>query len=232
MTFNEKILEKIDKINQEVNSNLIISGFTGLLAPAFNSVFTTRALNLFKINLKQLEEEIKTFSKKVNNERYDKDFLESDEFTSLVLNIISLNGRTHEKEKIKYFAIILVNSSTIKFSKLPYKEGFINIIDELSIYHINILSTITNKHKQFTVEDINSGKAYVSTKEIAKAHSISEGLAIAYCTHLIKAGLLREWDKQDGWHGGGVVKGNESINLLKTEYCNDFCKFLELQVEQ
>ena len=56
------------------------------------------------------------------------------------LEILSKNAKTHEKDKTKLFATLFVNFSRINKSHLPHKEGFVKIIDDLSVDHIRILA--------------------------------------------------------------------------------------------
>lgn len=149
MESKKEILAKIDKTNEQISNSPIIKGLIdgGLslipfLGSAISSSLDTRAFQLFEENSRKFAEEIQQIIGGLDENKIDKEFLESPEFTSILIATLSRNAHTYQQEKIKVFAKIFVSFFTLPESKASYKEGFIQIIEELDIDHIRILGFI------------------------------------------------------------------------------------------
>lgn len=192
-------LEKIDKTNEQISKSPIIKGlFDGLvslvpvLGSAISSSLDTRAFQLFEENSRIFAEEIRTIIKNLNEDKLDKEFLETPEFTSLLLEILGRNARTHEREKVRLFSKAFIAFSTKEGSTIKYKEGFIRIIDESSIEHINILAFIHNQLYSSQESDRKT-KDCIPAYDIAIQFNTTTERVQAYCEQMIRYGLLRDW---------------------------------------
>lgn len=224
MAIKNKLLAKIDETNEKISNSPIIKGLIdgGLsLIPvtgsAISSSLDTRSFQLFEENSKKFAEEIQQLLENIDENKLDKDFIESNEFTSLLIETLAYNARTHETEKVKIFAKIFAGFTTSKGALVPYKEGFIKIVDELSVDHIKILAFIHNRTKNPT-ETNDELKDRIKSQEISYLLKIPEGRVLAYCEQMIRYGLLRDW-----WTGRLDYEiGAYAI----TEYGLEFAEFL------
>jgi hypothetical protein len=157
----------------------------------------------------------------LDDSKLDKAFLESDEFTSLLLGTLARNAQVHEKEKTRLYARLFVNAAKLGNSSVPYKEGFLQIIDQLSVAHIHILSLIHQKSLAFTDEDRQNNRDGITAEEIALETGVSVDRVQAYCEQMIRFGLLRDW----GIGRYGYRPGSYEM----TTYGHDFARFLEEQ---
>ncbi len=224
MTMKKNVIEKIDEANQQVSQSPIVKGLIdgGLslipfLGSAISSSLDTRAFHMFEENSKRFAEEVRKLIDSIDENKLDKDFLDSSEFTSILLETLAHNARTHEEEKISFFAKVFVGFTTISGSQVLYKEGFIRIIDELSVAHIKALAFIFDRTKN-PVEADEKLKDRVQVQEIAIQLNIPIKMAQAYGEQMIRYGLLRDWSLGK--------YGYEPGNYALTNYGSDFAEFL------
>lgn len=228
MTTKDKLLDKVNDINVIYSRSFIIKGLTDgvlslvpVLGTAITSALDTRAFQLFERNSKQFSEEVRQLINKLEIEKIDKKFLDSDEFVYLLIEILSRNARTYEQEKVKLYARLFVNATTLSKSTTPYKEGFVRIIDELSVAHILALAFIYDRSSAFTKEDKENNRGHVLASEVAEELLITEPRALAYCDQMIRFGLLRDWSLgKYGYKPGSYAitdYGFELAEFLKSE---------------
>jgi len=224
MTTKNKLLEKIDETNQKISNSPIIKGLIDgglslipVLGSAISSSLDTRALQLFEENSRKFAEEIHRIVDNIDENKLDKNFLESQEFTSLLIETLTHNSRAHEEEKIRLFAKIFAGFVTIKGAQIHYKEGFVRIIDELSAEHMKILAFILNRTKN-PIETDDKLKNRVQAQDVSAELNITNERAQAYCDQMIRYGLLRDWS---------IGKfGYKPGNYALTGYGYEFAEFL------
>ena len=199
MESKNEILAKIDKTNEQISNSPIIKGLIdgGLslipfLGSAISSSLDTRAFQLFEENSRKFTEEVGRLVTNIDESKLDKKFLETPEFTSLLIETLARNARTHDEEKINLFAKVFASFSTNQGSKINFKEGLIRIIDELSVEHIKVLGFIFDRTK-YPNEADEKLKDRVQSQEIATQLNITVERAQAYCDQMIRYGLLRDW---------------------------------------
>ncbi|NOT05516.1 MAG: hypothetical protein HOP27_13040 [Anaerolineales bacterium] len=199
MESKKEILAKIDKTNEQISNSPIIKGLIdgGLslipfLGSAISSSLDTRAFQLFEENSRKFAEEIQQIIGGLDENKIDKEFLESPEFTSILIATLSRNAHTYQQEKIKVFAKIFVSFFTLPESKASYKEGFIQIIEELDIDHIRILGFIFERANN-PIENDERLVDRVLADDISSNLQIPLGRTLAYCQQLLKFGLVRDW---------------------------------------
>ena len=199
MEAKKEILAKIDKTNEQISNSPIIKGLIdgGLslipfLGSAISSSLDTRAFQLFEDNSKKFTEELRKLVTNMDEDKLDKNFLKTPEFTSLLIETLAHNSRTHEEEKVKLFAKAFAGFSTSRGSKIDFKEGFIRIIDELSVDHIKTLAFIFDRAKN-PVETDERLKDRIQSQDIAIRLELPIDRIQAYCDQMIRYGLLRDW---------------------------------------
>lgn len=220
MSIKEATLKKADDVNISLQNSPIVKGLIdgGLslipfLGTAVTSALSTRAFQLFQDNSRRFAEALRTEIDRLNQEKLDKEFIESEEFTSLLLDVLSSNARTHEHEKTQLYARIFVNAATIDYSKIPFKEGFVRIVEELSVEHIRILA--------FIIQALSGREltGTVSAQDIAEAVNTPRERVEAYCAQMVRFGLLRDQGTTHPYHF-----------YMPTDYGLEFAAFLKEQV--
>ena len=181
------------------------------------SVLSARAAKIAEGNSKRFAEEVKERVNRLDLSKLDKSFVESDEFASLLFEILTRNARAYEEEKIKLFANIFVHSAFLENSRTPYKEGFIRIVSDLSLDHIALFRCIYDKGKDFTEEDKANNCDHVKSGELLKLLEISVSRLLAYAQELMRFGVTYDWTT-------GRLGAEDSYGL--TEYGREFALFL------
>ncbi len=228
MNIKGKVLSKVDQVSDVISSSPIVKGLIdgGLsLVPFFGQAITsaldTRAFQLFEANSRQFAEEVHRVVSGLDESKLDKQFIESDEFVSLLAEILAHNARTYEQEKVRLYARVFVNAATYSKSKTPYKEGFVRIIDELSIDHVRALAFVYERSKTLSADNEKSGTNRVLVEEIAEALNVPSSRIQAYCEQMIRFGLLRDW---------AIGKyGYKPGSFAMTDYGCELAEFLKLQ---
>lgn len=88
----------------------------------------------------------------IEDSMIDYDFMKTEEFTRIVFDLFDKASKDYRKDKLKYYANLLINYTTLKFSKDFHKEGIIESLSKFSIDHILVLDTIYNKHIEINDE--------------------------------------------------------------------------------
>lgn len=225
MTTKKNLLAQIDTTNEQISNSPIIKGLVdgGLslipfVGTAISSSLDTRAFQLFEENSRKFAEEVQGIITDLDESKLDKEFLESPEFTSLLVVTLSRNAHTYQQEKIKVFAKIFVSFLTSPESKSSYKEGFIQIIDELDVDHIRILGFIFERANN-PVEIDERLRDRVFADDISSNLQIPLGRTLAYCQQLLKFGLVRDW-------GVGRFGKYEPDKFAITEYGQELAQHL------
>ncbi|MCB2311624.1 hypothetical protein LGL55_10535 [Clostridium tagluense] len=125
--------------------------------PAIAALSALREDKLFKVEEKRLNSLLSALQEKVD--RLDKDnidykFIRTEEFARIVFDSFGKVSKDYREGKIKYYANLLINYTTVTFSKDFYKEGIIESLSKLSMEHILVLDTIYNKHLEINDEKI------------------------------------------------------------------------------
>ena len=227
MNDKNKIIASIDKLNALYSQSPIVKGlldgglsFIPFLGSAITSALDTRISQIYEQNSKEFSEEVKFLVNQLDETKIDKQFLESEEFVSLLIETLSRNARTYEREKTKLFATIFVNATMLGNSTVSYKEGFLQIIDALSVAHIDIFACVYEKSLELKKTDMNVNRGFILDEEIAEVTGINKDTIQAYCAHMMRFGLL--YDPTVGRYGH---KGPGKYNI--TAYGNEFAEFLK-----
>ena len=228
MNIKDKALSILYQVNDIQSRNPILKGLIDgclsearFIGPAITSALNTRVFQLHEKNSKLFAHEVRALMNTLDESNLDKDYVESDEFVSLLVTVLSRNAYVYDTEKVKLYAKVFVNATTSANSSVPYKEGFVQIIDDLSVDHIRILAFVHERSRVFTEDDRERNLDRVSAEEAADTLGIEVGRVLAYCEQLVRFGLLRDW-------GVGRIDYQPGRYDI-TEYGNEFTAFLEAE---
>lgn len=223
MSVKEKTLEQVDRAAQALDRSVIVKALLegGLdlvpgIGAAITSALNQRAFSLFERNSRQFAWEVRAEFERVQEEKLDRDYLSSDEFVTFLLETLSRNARVHQAEKVRLFARLFVRLADVASSKTPFKEGFLQIVDQLSSQHVKALAFIYERATTFG-DETNPSKG-VSAADVAGAIGITQPIAEAYCVHLQRFGLVTDarvgtWDYEQG-HFETTPYGRQFASLL------------------
>jgi hypothetical protein len=182
------------------------------LGQAISSALSTRASNLAERRSAALIEAIRESIKSLKSGKLDTTFLESDEFTSLIIRTLELNARSSRAEKTRLFAAVFVGFTHSPGSQLPFKEGFLRPVDELEPEHIAVLRIIYRESSPHRAPE-SAGRARVEL--IAPELAISQGRVLAYGVQLMRFGLVQD----DSIGRFGYTPGRWVITPFGGEFC-------------
>lgn len=197
MSAKEKAVAATDKAIQALNSTttgkaLLDGGlsFVPGLGAAISSALGLRSFQLYAENSRRFAEELKYEMDRLSEEELDKEFIQSDEFVSILLDTLIRNARTHEKKKTTLFARAFANFSSIEYSSIPHKEGFLEIVERLSLDHARAIAFI---HKR-SCEPLAQGenRKIVTAVQVAGELGKKQPYVEAWCEQLARYGLIKD----------------------------------------
>ena len=149
MSMKDRALAKVDQATEALGKSMVakaaidasislipIPGVSGAISSAIGS----RASKLAEENTRRLFEELRSEFERFDEVKLDKEFIESDEFVSILVDALTRNLRTHERQKTRLFARAFANFSSTDYSSTPHKEGFLEIIERLSFGHARAMA--------------------------------------------------------------------------------------------
>ena len=232
MRIKEKALAKLDDISQRYAEQPAVKVATDVILSVIplpgvgvgiSSLLEARASQLAEKNTRRFVEEVRTRLGRLEEDQVSRDYVESDEFTSLLLQMLRRNATAHEEEKTRLFAQIFANSMLRDKSQTPYKEGFVQIIDDLSVDHMRVLAAMSEKYAAIPQERLKEGMAYVDADQVATELGLPLSRLVAYCEHLSRFGVL---------HEHRPFLGYESGHYELTPYGREFAEFLRDEADQ
>ena len=224
MEVKKNALAKLDNISQryaeqpavKVAIDVMLSVIPGVGA-GIGSLLEVRASQLAEKNWRRFVQEVRNRLGRLEEDQVSRDYVDSDEFTSLLLQILRRSATAHEEEKTRLFAQIFANSMLCDKSQTPYKEGFVQIIDELSVDHIRVLAAVSEKYAAIPEERFKDGMGYVNADAVTSELSLPLSRVVAYCEHPSRFGLLHEHRPFLGYRSG---------HYEVTPYGREFAEFL------
>lgn len=224
-----EISAKIDNAIYRFTTNPIVGGLmescisaVPAVGPAIISATNKKAFELFKRNTKEFADQIKASIADIEESKIDKGFLQSDEFVSILMDILPKVAKAHSKEKVRMFSDMMVATVITENSGVEYKEGFFRIVDELGPVHIQVFRVIHTKCACFTPADRVNKRDYIDKNEIVKVTHIESSRIHAYCAELTRFGVIFDV----GLGSYGYSPTNPAYDL--TEYGREFARFLML----
>jgi len=226
----ERFITKLDQLNTATagspTANALLQGALSIAGPvgaAISGALSGRAAQLAEKNSKQLFVAVGNYVRRLDETKIDRQFLDSEEFTSLLIDILTMNAKTYEKEKIDLFSRVFVNSAMRDSPASPSKETFVRIIGDLSTEHIRVFQFICAKTKNPDPKEPKETTGRVVGPEIASSTGLPEHRAIAYGYELVRYGVLSDW-------GLGRFDYEPGAFAL-TEYGEEFAAFLRDPLE-
>ena len=199
----------------------IISGAFSLIpfyGAAVCTALSESAFQLYQKNAEAFAQELNERVNRINQDKIDRHFLNSDEFVAITSELFVRMSKTHQKEKIILFANFLINSALKENNSIEYKEGFLRIIDDLSPIHLLRVSNIANKCSTHNAEDKENNRDFVELEDIATAFNLEISRARAYCQQAMRYGILNDW--------GAGRYGSPKDKLEITEYGEELLSFI------
>lgn len=186
---------------------------------ALDVMLSSKSIEYQRTRLEEFMRQTKEALERLDGEKIDKDFLESEEFEHLFIAAVNAVIRSYEREKITLFRNIFVNSILLGNSEEYYKEKHLDVIADLSATHIEILKRIYERAQYFTEEDKEAARDYVSVKQLHEVfQGLSESQIEALCLDLMRYGLLYDWF-------AGRLDYKRGYYEL-TDYARDFIRFI------
>ena len=181
------------------------------LGQAISSAVSTRAANLAERRTAALIEQLRVSIGTLEAKTLDAAFLDSDEFTSILIRTLELNARTAREEKVSLFAAVFLGFTRPPGSLLPFKEGFLRLVDELEPEHVDVFGII---HRE-SGPDRTPGRAGRARVElIAPELGIAQGRVLAYGVQMMRFGLVQD----DSIGRAGYTPGRWVITAYGCEF--------------
>ncbi len=223
MSAKEKAIATVDKVTGALGSTMIgkalLDGGLALvpgLGTAISSALDSRAFRLYEKNSRRFAEQLRFEMNRLTEEKLDKKFIESDEFVAILLDTLMRNAKTHEQKKINLFARAFANFSSKKYSSIPHKEGFLEIIERLSFDHSRVIAFIFERSREPLAK--GETRTPVTAVQVAGNFAIQQSHAEAWCEQLARYGLIK--DARVG------LAEYESRHYEITNYGREFAEFL------
>jgi len=197
MSTKQEALAKIDGANEALSSSIVgkalLDGGLSLIpgvGAALVSALDSRAFKLYEENSRRLVEELRSEYEQIQEDKLDREFIESDEFVSILLETVVRNSRTHEKEKTRLFARAFASFSSQDYSSIPHKEGFLEIIERLSFDHARAMALIHKCSLEPLAENQNT--KVVTAVLLAGKLRRKQSHVEAWCEQLARYGLIKD----------------------------------------
>jgi hypothetical protein len=224
-TIRDRLIAQLDELNAAAGespiANAVLQATLSLMGPfgaAISGGLTGRAARLAQRNTTRLIQTILDYARQLDEAKIDRRFVESDEFTSLLIDVLTMNAKTYEEEKIDLFSRVFINAALSEQVAVPYKEGFLKIIGDLSIDHVRVFRFTCERTKNPDPNEAELTVGRVLSSEIASATRLPEHRARAYGYELVRYGVLVDW-----WIGRW---GYEAGAFALTNYGEEFAAFL------
>ena len=182
-----KVIEqKADDILERAEGEEVVHGLLSLL-PAGGFLDKVLFRRIKQRARKRLEEFHVVFAKQLSyldESKIDKEFLDSEEFDTLIMKVVASTVWAHSEEKRAFLRAVLLNSITVDFSKNPMKETIIELLNEVSPAHIKVLEA-------FSKNMLRGSSGFNSLSELMNViNGMQEIDAEAITCDLFKKGLL------------------------------------------
>lgn len=180
------IEKKADYLLERAEDEEVIHGLLSLL-PAGGFLDNALFRRIKQNARKRLEEFHLMFAKQLSEldeNKIDKEFLDSEEFDTLVMKVVARTVWEHSEEKRAFLRAVLLNSITVDLSKNPLKETILELLNEISPAHIKVLEA-------FSKNMVRGDQGFNSVSDLVEViNGIQEVDADAITYDLFKKGLL------------------------------------------
>ncbi len=223
MPIDDKIQKAVDQLKPEGDVILrdLLKGVIAqipYIGGAITSLLSGFATREWIERIKEVMEEVGRRLNKIERSKLDLTFFDTGEFQTLFFLLVEQLRTTHDREKIKMVASMLVNSGLVEYKSDARKENFVRILRELSVLDLMAL------RKLFEVAHLPERLIY---RKIEVCEPRDETLAAM--RHLVSLGVAEEFTKRRPLEHR--LSGTDSYALearlaeLETALCNeDFSK--------
>ena len=184
--FSERYCKSIDTRTAIKSLPAIGSLLDNLLAYKGSKIIQERT-NLF---FKETQETLRN----LGYDKIDDHFFDGEEGFYVFNKILEQVVRCKEKQKIRYFRNIFINSITLGKSDYYYKERFIDMVADLSAKHLEVLRFYYESEPIFNAEgSASAGRYFLTIDEVAAKFSMSSAQAGAFCNDLLRHNLIYDF---------------------------------------
>lgn len=115
------------------------------LGSSIDAIITTRAQNLARQRIEAFLSELQAASSRLDAEKLDRAYLESEEWSDLVLRAFRAAADTRDREKSQLYAALLADAATTdRIPEIDY-EAALSSIAELSVQEVALARAIFDK---------------------------------------------------------------------------------------
>ena len=207
--FPKYISEKTNPAIEKYSENIILREAITLIpfiGSPLDIFLTTKAQKIFSNRIMNLFDELKYEMTTLENEKVDKDYINSEEFIDLFIKTIEAAAKTRSNEKIKLYAKLLKGVVKFQDRKKYSPEEYLQVLSELTIKELEVARTIYKQQKEKQRKDENELQWALRCgwEELEKeCPSIPEEDFRFIFLRLEKSGLIRELPA--GWFGEGGI---------------------------
>ncbi|MGC1249135.1 MAG: hypothetical protein WA865_23200 [Spirulinaceae cyanobacterium] len=194
-------MTKKNQIEGQLLSGAIITTVTGILnlvphlvpvSLGIGSGFLT--WQTFQLN--KFQERVRRRLIALDEDKLDKDFLESDEFISLVVQAVEAASKTASEIKQKTLANVIANSVVLPTSKYKNKEALLRIVSQMSNEEMQALKILYDEEPSLAATEKEERDKEISKLQFVNDQYIAEQLeweendARITCEGLCQLGLV------------------------------------------
>lgn len=152
------------------------------------------------LQLNKFKERFKRRFVALKQDKLDKEFLESDKFKSLVIQVVESASKTASENKQKALANVLANSVVLPTSEYKHKETLVRVLSQLSDEEMQALKIIYDEELRLIA---------------AKKEDREKNKGINYELHIVKG---EEITKKLGWEEEDTQIACEGLSQLALVY--------------
>lgn len=149
----ERVNEKISQYGDALLLRAAVSNLPWI-GSTLDMILSSKAQKFTEERIMKLLSDLELELAKVDEEKIDKDYLDSEEFYDLMMNAFRATVKTRSEAKIRTYALILKSSLTYKAKTVP-PENYLFAIEQLGDLDLFIANAIYNQQKDIVLHNIN-----------------------------------------------------------------------------
>lgn len=148
----KRTMAAVDSYSESVPARLALS-LVPTIGPFLDLALSTLGTNVFQARVKAFADAVKEEIGSVREDMLRKDFLESEEWVSVVHRAIDASARTSSREMITHYAALLVNAATHEEPASPPPDLLISTLAELSPIEVSLARVIWSDGKSINYDE-------------------------------------------------------------------------------
>jgi|TARA_B110000240_G_C13337670_1_gene384075 hypothetical protein len=216
---NELILAS-EAYSNDIAQRALISNIP-FIGSSIDNVFTGKASKYYKLRIETFIECVHQEFASIEENKIDKNFLETPEFFDLITSLIENSVKTRHIERVELFSKLLKSKISKDFSNKFEADDFTYIISELIPRDILIISEIEKINNDFTNQKNISETPeniydLITIKNFENKTNFSKSEIIFSLAKLTKLGLLNEYYAGNvlGMTPGGDYKSTDTFEEI------------------